>query len=330
MAMTKIPAALVPKIWAAKCWTEVKKELFFSPFTGANENNIVQLDDNLKKNKGDQVTFGLLMDLKGDGVGEGEILEGNEEKLTYYDMAVNIHQRRFGVRLGGEFEEQKSAYDMYSQAKDKLKIRMQTYCDKLIFDRLTANPSPYRVLYAAKNGTYAKAEKELTVDHKMDTYLLEKAKRIAKLKPTDDIPRIQPLQVKGKATYIIVMHEYQFRDLKQDERWWNAQLHAANRGNDNPIFSGAEGWWDGMPIYTHENIGLTTTGASGANVGHALLLGAQAAVWAVSKNMYMREKEFDYGDQKGMAMGIIHEVAKSVFNGIDFGVMQIMTGAAGE
>lgn len=330
MATTKIPAALVPKIWAAKCWNEAKTEMFFNPFTGANENNVVQLDDTLKKNKGDQVIFGLLMDLKGEGVGEGQILEGNEEELQYYDMPINIHQRRFGVRLKGEFEEQKAAYDMYSQAKDKLKLRVSTYCDKLIFQKLTANPSPYRVLYAAKDGTYATKENSLTADHKMDTYLLEKAKRIAKLKPTEDIPKITPLSVKGKGTFIIVMHEYQFRDLKQDERWWNAQLHAANKGDNNPIFSGAEGWWDGMPIYTHENIGLTNTGASGANVGHALLLGAQAAVWAVSKNKYMREKKFDYDDQKGMAMGIIHEVAKSVFNGIDFGVMQLMTGAAGE
>lgn len=330
MGKTVIPAALVPKIWAAKCWYEAKKESFFSPFTGSNENNIVQLDDTLKKNKGDQVTFGLLMDLKGDGVGEGEILEGNEEELEYYDMEINIHQRRFGVRLKGEFEEQKAAYDMYSQAKDKLKLRVSTYCDKLIFQKLTDNPSPYRVLYGAKSGAYATAENQITVDHKMDSYLLEKAKRIAKLKPNDDIPKITPLQIKGKGTYVIVMHEYQFRDLKQDQRYWNALQNAGNRGPDNPIFTGAEGWWDGMPIYTHENIGLTTTGASSANVGHALLLGAQAAVWAVSKNMYMREKKFDYDDQKGMAMGIIHEVAKSKFNDVDFGVMQLMTGAAGE
>lgn len=319
MATSKPIANLIPKIVGKKCWTEAKKDMFFERFTGTDENSIIQRDETLSKNKGDTVKFGLLMDLVGDGVGPGTMLEGNEESLSYYDMEVTLTSRRFGVRLDSELEEQKSPYDMAMQAKDKLKIRMAQYLDKLIFSTLTASPTTSRVFY----GGDATAENEIVDADTLTTDLISKVKRAAKLAT----PKLRPVMVKGKPHYVLVAHEYAMRDLRTSDKWINAQKDANVRGEDNPIFSGAEGIWDGVVLFSHENVPWTATGASSAKVAHNLLLGAQAAVWAVAKDIYMREKTFDYDDQKGYGIGIIHGLKKSKFNDLDFGVMNIVTGA---
>ncbi|MBR3745429.1 MAG: DUF4043 family protein, partial [Selenomonadaceae bacterium] len=45
----------------------------------------------------------------------------------------------------------------------------------------------------------------------------------------------------GLETYIMIIDQWQARDLKNDQTWIEAQQYANVRGNDNPIFSGALG-----------------------------------------------------------------------------------------
>ena len=51
------------------------------------------------KQAGDKVTFGLRTQLQGDGVSEGEVLEGNEESLTTYSDAVVINELAHAVKV---------------------------------------------------------------------------------------------------------------------------------------------------------------------------------------------------------------------------------------
>jgi len=319
MALSKVPASLVPQIWHKSVWMEAKKQSYFEKFTGSDENSIIQRVTELEKSKGDTVIFGLLMDLKGNGVDGDNILEGNEEEMVFYDMKVTIDQKRNAVRLAGLLAEQKSPYPMRNKAKTLLGRWMAQYIDKIIFKQLSDTPSPSRVLYAGS----ATKDNEITDTDVLTTDLIE----IVKRKAANAQPKIRPVMVKGKPHYVIVCRDYQLRDLRKDERWLNAQLHANIRGEDNPIFSGAEGIWDGVIIHAHENVPITATGASGAKVAHSLFLGAQAAVHAVAKKTYWREKAFDYDNQQGFATGIIHGIAKSKYNGKDFGVIQVVTGA---
>ena len=62
----QIPANLVPKVWAAKVWTEGVKASYFDKFTDANGNNVIHKNVKLKGVKGDKVYFGLAMNLTGD------------------------------------------------------------------------------------------------------------------------------------------------------------------------------------------------------------------------------------------------------------------------
>lgn len=318
MALSKVPAALVPKIWSKALWEAAKTESYFEKFIGETENSIIQRVTDLEKDKGDTVIFGLLMQLAGEGVDGDNILEGNEEAMVFHDMLVTINQKRHGVRLEGLLAEQKSPYNMRTRAKGLLSNWFAQYRDKLFFSKLTANPSPNRILRAG-----GKAENALTDTDKLTFSLVSLAKRKAKL----FTPKLRPVMIKGEPHFVSVFHPWQIRDLKDDPMYEKAALNAAKRGNDNPLFTGALLMWDGVIIHEHENVPITTTGASGANVGHGLFLGAQSAVEAVSKKLYWREKAFDYDNQQGFAGGIIHGAAKSKYNDEDFGVIQIQTGA---
>lgn len=320
--VTTVPTNLVQKAWGRDLWSAAMKELYFAKFKGEGPNNIIQVMTNLKKEAGDQITIPLMMKLTGDGVMDDADLEGNEEALVMYDFAVKVHEYAHAVRLKGKLEEKKTALNLRTAAKQGLTTWLQEKIDGLIFTALTASPTATRLIYA---GTRT-AENTITATDLFTTDLIGKAKRIAQLSN----PKIRPVMVKGKPHWVMIIHPYQSRDLKNDEKWLNAQKYANVRGEDNPIFSGALGVWDNVVIHEHENISITKTGASSAAVGHSLMLGCQAAALAVAQETNWEEKKFNYNKSTGFEVDTILGVGKSVFNEVDFATVQIMASAAAD
>lgn len=319
-ANTTVPVGLVEKAWSKQLWKEAEKENFFSKFTGEGQDNIIQVKTELKKEAGDQITIPLVMRLTGDGVTGDSILEGNEEKLQFYDCKVTVDQIRHAVRLEGQMEEQKTALNLRQSAKDGLKLWMIEKQEKMIVDALVANPTAGNVVYPdGRNAENAIADGDV-----MSTALISKAMRKAKTAT----PKVRPVNVNGKKYYVMLVDNYQARDLKNDEKWLQAQYNCAERGIDNPIFSGMLGVYDGVVLHEYENLPRTATGASNAKVGHALLLGCQAGIKGVAKEASWKEKAFDYDNQMGFSTGAILGVKKSVFNEKDFAVVQVMTSSA--
>lgn len=141
---------------------------------------------------------------------------------------------------------------------------------------------------------------------------------------------MRPIKFEGKELYVMVIHPWQARDLRQDTDWINAQLNANIKGYDNPIFSGALGIYDNVIIHEHENVKISATGASSANVGHALFLGAQAGAMAVAQEPDWNEELRDYKNKIGFETGLIWGVEKAKFNNEDFGCIVVKTGAAAD
>ena len=319
-ATTTVPANLVQKAWAAQLWKEAKKETFFSKFTGTGPDAIIQVKTELKKDKGDKITVPLMMNLTGDGVDGDSTLEGNEEKLQFYDCSVTIDQHRHGVRLEGAMEEQKTSLNLRTAAKEGLKQWMTDKDEQMIVDALTASPTAEHTLFP----TGRSSEGSITTSDTMSCDLISRAARKAKTAT----PKIRRPKVNGKEYYVMLIDPYQARDLKADEKWITAQQHCAERGSDNPIFTGMLGVYDGVVVHEYEYLKRTDTGSSSAKVGHALLLGCQAGIKGVGKEAFWKEKAFDYENQVGFATGAIWGVAKSKFNSKDFGVIQVMTSSA--
>lgn len=322
---TTVPIALVRKGYAKDLWTAVQNDNYFAKFTGEGADNIIQKRVELKKEKGDKITIPLLMKLHGVGISGDNILEGKEEALEYRDFGVTVDQYRHAVRLEGKMEEQKSTLNLRRDAKSGLKTWWTERLDSEIFSVLGAVPTADKTIVV---GNLAN-EAAITANDVFIPKLIGVAKRRA----MKSYPKIRPIKVNGTNHYVMILDLQQARDLKNNADWLTAQESANIRGEKNPIFSGALGMWDNVIIHEAEGADVlrSATGTGGTEVGHSLLMGAQAGVFAVASELDWAEKSFDYGNKFGVSSGMIYGIAKSQFTdpatgtASDFAVVNIAT-----
>lgn len=317
-----IPANLVPKVWAKKVWHEGVKDSYFDKFTATDGSNVVHKNKDLENVKGDSVVFGLMMNLTGSGVeGNRQKLVGAEDTLNIYDFTVNTKLVRNAVSRY-EADDQRTQYDMLKEIKIALKQWLSDWLDDKLISRLSYNPSNGEVLYASAAGT----QSSITANDKLTTTIISRAKRKAMM----HAPKVQPIKVDGMYKYIMLVHPWAARDLKDDPKWLAAQQNANVRGSKNPIFTGALGEYDGVILYEYERVQTGNIGASSANVCQNLLLGKQAACFAVSRPAKHIEQTDDYGNIAGNGIAFYGAVEKTNFNGKDYGVINVVTGGAVE
>ena len=325
MATTSVTANLVPSLWAKQLWKDVQDEMFWTThgFVGEGPSFPIQKLTQLKKEPGDTIKFGLTVKLSGAGKTGDDTLEGYEEAITSYDESVTVNQIRNAVRLAGKFEEQQACYDMRADAKEKLKIWMAEYIQDQFFTTLGTSPTTNRVVYCSADHTSDVAA--FDADDKLTTAYISKAKRKAMLAS----PKVQPIMIKGKPHYVLVVHPYAARDLRADSAWLNAQSYAGVRSDDNPLFSGALGVWDGVIVHEHPSVRRFIS-ATTNYVCSNLLLGCQAGAWAVAQEPFWVEDVFDYKNQVGFATGMIQGFVKTQFNSEDYGLITLYSEAVAD
>jgi N4-gp56 family major capsid protein len=321
MANTTINTNLIPKLWASKIWKEGKKKSFFDKLTAKDGSNVIHVNTDLSKARGDKVNFGLLMRLSGAGVSGNTTLKGAEEAMTTYDFGVTINQYRNAVTMY-DFDTQKSAYEMYPLIKEALVDWLGDWKDNKVITVATASPTATEVLYAGD------ATSEATIDANdiLTVALIGKAKRKAMLHS----PKVMPLKIDGKELYAMFVHPNAYRDLKTDTAWTNAHYYAHDRGLTNPIFTGSSCIIDDVIIYEYERVSATTTGASSAVVCHNLLMGKQAICEAVAREGFPIKDSDDYENVQGLGIAFWGELAKSLYNEKDFGIINVLTGGAAD
>lgn len=342
-----IPQSLVLKSWAKKTWETGIKESYFSKFMGRDAKSIIHIKEELSRGRGTSINIPLLMPLVGAGVIEDNMLEGNEEALVYRDFDVPLSRVRHAVRLAGRFEEQKTQMRLREDARSALSEWLSRYIDLSIFGILTGTTPPFiktsndvfpftidppsldRVICggtATIGASLAATEDNIAAADHFSVDLISKAKRMAR---ADETTAIRPIRVDGRETYVMVIDQWQARDLKGEQKWINAQKDANIRGEKNPIFSGAIGIWDGVVIHECNRVPRTKN-SSNIIVGHALFLGAQACVFAEGEAPRWVEKSFDFENQYGVSVGRMFGLKKSQFkfdgtNWTDFGVINVLT-----
>ncbi|MCK5236199.1 MAG: N4-gp56 family major capsid protein [Deltaproteobacteria bacterium] len=309
--------ALAKKAWDEKLYRDTKKESYFSKFMGSGSGSLVQVKDRLTKEKGDNITFGIRMRLEGAGVEDGQTLEGNEESLTTYDHDVTLKQYRHAVRDDGAMTRQRAMFSISDESRDALKEWGSEKIDQLCFDAI--NASPTKIWY----GGAASSTATLTATDLITPALISRAKAWAKTGGNRSQTPLRPIMVGGKMYFVLIVHPDVMYDLKQDSTFAQARREALERGKDNPIFTGAEGVWDGVVVHEHENVPITTTWGAGSDVAGAKcsFMGAQSLVLANGKRGSVIHETRDYGNQHAYAWGIITRVNKPVFNNLDYGSM---------
>lgn len=338
--------ALTVKHWSALLMKEAQNNSYFHKFVGKEKTNVIQVDTDLIKDVGDAITFGLKMKLVGSGRTGDEKLEGFEEALVFYDFKTTLYLRANSVVSAGKMSLRRPAIKIKKEGKDSLGMWLAEKLDsdttKVLSGLAIADvskaavaPSTNRTFYGGQTiaGVVSSVANDAavtsTTNHLFGTAVIELLKRKAQLAT----PKLMPIipksgKYKGKKMYVAMIHPLQTKSLRLDTRWIASQQQANVRGEENPIFSGAEGIWDNVIIHEVEGIEYRASGGAfeaadvcGADEARGLFCGAQAAVHAYGQYAAWYEKMFEYGRVPGMATDLIIGVDKTRYNSEDFGVI---------
>jgi N4-gp56 family major capsid protein len=344
---------LARKAWARKLYADVVGKGYYGRFLGKGDNSLFQLKEDLAKDKGDQITYGLRALPSGAGVQGDATQEGNEEALATYSDAIVINQLRHAFRSGGKMTEQRVPFsvreEMRSAAEDWWFERLETtmanqlagYADqsdtRYTGNNAASEPSTVsgvtRILVGG--GQTTEASLSATTTHAIKLSDLDKAAAIAKTQS----PRIRPLRVDGKQLYVCFLHPYQILQLRQDAstagNFYDVQKAQLTGGkiSDNPIITGGEFIYNGTIVYEWPYLPVVkSTVSSSTSYRRGVFCGAQALGVAVggagsATQMDWNEELFDYGNQLGVEAGMIFGVKKTKFNSSDFATI-VLSGYA--
>jgi N4-gp56 family major capsid protein len=356
MATTDYPVGhpLAVKLWSRALFREALKECELGTFIGSDQGSMIQIKGETQKSAGDRIRMALRMQLSGRGISGDSTLEGNEEGLTTYYDDLLIDQLRHAVRTDGRVSQQRVTFDIREEARDALKDWWSDRIDTALIYQLTGYsaitdkaytgsnstvaPSSGNIIYAdgrTTEATVCSASASGVMSLKYIDYAVERAKVIS--------PLIRPINVNGKKKYVLILHPYQVTDLRVSTstgQWLDIQKAALSGGQitNNPIYTDALGEYHNVIIHQSTRIPRTTNNADATATNlagnyRALFCGAQAGIVGYGQDggpnkMTWDEELFDYGNQLGVAAGMIWGCKKTIFNSNDFATIIINTYAA--
>lgn len=323
--------ALTKKLWEERLFRDIEIESYFvSRFMSESDNNLVQVQTDLTKEQGDQVTFGIVPNLTGDGVTSGQTLEGNEEGLNSHDYSIVLEQYRHGTRTRGKLDVQRAMFSIPNVSREKLKIWGAEKIDKLLVAALLASPT--KILYRdgvagapSGTGTASTAKTAMTAaNSKLTPNFISVLRVWAKTGGAGAVWRLRPVKMEGQEWYVLLVPPAAMYDLRIDSTFQTAQKDAMERGKNNPLFRGATAVWDNVIVHETERISLFTDGG-GASVTGAFcaLMGAQSLAWAWGQRPNTVQEDFDYKNEQGWAYEMIGKAGKPKFNSKDYGCVGV-------
>lgn len=354
--------SLSNKLWSKLLAKEAIRKTWMGKFIGQDDNSLIREKVDLRKDAGDKITCGLVIDLLGDGIQGDATLEGNEESMQFFNDSILIDQLRHAVRVNGRMTEKRVPYDMRETARDRLAQWYAKRMDTSFFNHLCGNTAESNTVFTGNNATVApttnrifrpnsvSADESLTSTDTFSLELIDFAKEKAITANTEDStgPLLRPIMIEGEECYVMFLHDYQVTDLRTSTstgQWLDIQK-AAMQGGDvkgNPIFNGALGKYNGVILHQTPRVTLgvnSTSGAAVSDTRRAVLCGANACLMAFGGNnsdtrYTWVEKTFDYDNQLGVAAGAIWGLKKTVYapesgstNQEDYGTMVVSTYAA--
>ena len=333
MAETTVPSALTVTQWDENFFREYLANNWFKQFMGTGSSKMIQVKEDLTKKPGDAVTFTLVNRLTGEAKGAAETLEGTEEDATLRSFLIRVREYSHAVKFS-KFEAQKTAIDLRKANKDVLMDwQMELDRDNIIDAMMSINGTLFasadatarnawlvdntdRVLFGKDivnhvSGVHATALATIDgTDDKLTPAAISKMKRIA----ITANPKVKPFKTRSSIgdsdAYVLFAHPRHVRDLSLDTTFVAANREARNRGETNPLFTGADYMWENVAIYTIEDI---PTVSSGVVVAPAFFCGQQALGMAWAMRPQTVEEDFDYKRKVGLAVKQWYKVEKMRF-----------------
>lgn len=367
MANTISIDALRQELWSADLLDDVIRDVEnIMRFAGEDVNNVLQINRNLMKSKGDTETFGLVARLAGFGVTGDDEMEGNEEAMSSFSEQVLIDQIRNAVRLKGKLDAQKVVYDQIKVARENLRKWMQEFICQQLFLKLggvtnttltdvngivvgtralwsnTPDFIPDADEAAGTGNRYRNVAKVSTASLTTANILTLDVITEAATQATLANPKLQRISGDGEDFYVMYIHPLSARDLRKSSDWKTAQENAKLRSDNNPVFRGALGYWSNVLLLENEFVpwlnaavagnsfrGAATGTDCAVNVARNLLCGRQAVLMAEATNPEaLVVEQFDYKNKDGVAASFIGGIQKPIFNSKEYGVIAVDAAAA--
>jgi len=252
------------------------------------------------------------------------------------------------VRTQGRASEQRVPFTTRQEARDGLADWWSARIDTAVFNHLAGINTETRTAYNANNTIVAPSSTHAIYANggSADTDVSDSASSRFQLTLLDEAiekaktlsPQINPIRIRGSEYYVAFLHPYQVKDLRTDATanrvtWYDVQkarIQGGQTGEDNPIFSGALGVYNGVILHESTYVPASPTTAT---CRRAIFAGAQAGAVAFGQGggknkMTWVEELFDYKNKLGVSAGMIWGAKKCQYNSADFGVITISTGAA--
>ena len=287
--------AMAVQHWSKELMKEALKRTQMVKFMSKGNNSLIKIKEETKES-GYKVTYGLRMQLAGDGVVGDAVLEGSEESLAIYTDSLQINQLRHAVRTEGKASEQRVPFSTREEAKDGLADWWSARIDTTLFNHLAGISTQTNDAYNGNNTITAptstrqifavgttEAENSDSTSSRFTIGLLDEAIQTAKVAT----PQIQPIRMNGKEYYVCFLHPYQVKDLRTEVStsrvtWYGTQQAAlmGNASASNPIFTGALGEYNGVILHESNYVPASPTVAT---CRRAVFAGANAACVAFGK-----------------------------------------------
>lgn len=361
-------------VWSRRTWAAARDKMFLKNIAGVGDNNPIHMVKELTKTeKGLECIFPLVADLVEDGnVGDGE-REGHEEEMQSYWETIKVDLLNHGIRNKGKLADQATVLNVREMGRDRLSYWLANRVDQLAILTLSGidyaqnldgslRPAKSKLknlsfnsdvrAYSSKRSLTFNGTNLLVAGDSgfgttaVTTAYVPKYKMIVDAGAYARTHRIKPLLSGGKEYYLMLVHPLTYAMLKMDDKFQNALVNAAQRGDNNPWFTGADVTVDGMIIKQHvlayNTLGATTgtsgnAGAAGykwgadANINgsRSIVMGAQALAMADLNIGDWTEKLFQYDSVWGINVdkmfGFLRPEFYSIYDGSvqDFGSLAI-------
>jgi len=239
----------IPEFWSERLFDDgIRKAFWGARFEGKEGSNkpIITKDD-FTKGPGDKIHFQIMSQLISAGKTGEDTLEGYEDKLSLSQFDLTVDWIRNAVAFTENLERRVN-FNAIQVARQRLSDWQGRYIDENMFVQLITTESP-STLYAGS------ASSEATLGSN-DTFGTEEIDRI---KLALQRKGAIPISVKMKDgeeldNYGIVISEIDEYWLKGDQVWQQAQRDADIRGDENKIFTGALGIYNGCILYVHRSV----------------------------------------------------------------------------
>ena len=341
--------AKTPIQWSNQIFRNSLKAIETSAMLGAQgSGKAVVVDTRLKAKPGDTIRYPFIPYTQVNPlVGQDTTILGNERSLADYSVDLVVDEINFPYRKRGKMTDQRILFSARDEMHRQIEQNCAQYNDDQIFRILSGYSGPTdtavgtdrvngagrcaictgtsgaSVVTEANSDTTAIDGAGSTTD-KMNVKAIEDALIIARQTGTY---KVTPMSL-GKdnvPVYILYVSLKAARDLRRDPEWQNHALELISLGLPHDLLGmGTLGVWNNVIVKSSERV-LEVTTAGTDYYARNLLVGADAMCLGWAQTTQVTEELIDHDRELSVNGSEIRGETKLAFNGVDLGVLQLIS-----